>query len=64
MRVDLKAKYEDRFKLKALGARWDDARRTWYVENVENLVPFLPWIKASLKRPCAGKTKTQRAVTK
>lgn len=29
---------------KALGARWDGARRIWYVVDIEDLAPFKRWI--------------------
>lgn len=29
---------------KALGARWDVAGKTWYLEHVEDLTPFIRWL--------------------
>lgn len=51
MRVNLKVPYEEKLEVKKLGARWDPGRRTWYIENVENVAPFLRWIPAHLTRP-------------
>lgn len=51
MRINLTVPFKDKDQVRRLGARWDLARRTWYVENVENLEPFLPWIPAHLKKP-------------
>ena len=51
MRTNLNVSYKDSQKVKLLGARWDVARKTWYVENVENLTDFLPWIDEKLKKP-------------
>ena len=44
-----------------LGARWDMARRVWYAENVENLVPFLRWIPERLKAPVQSSKKGRPA---
>lgn len=50
MRVDLKVPYHQKAEAKALGARWDVGRRIWYVENKENLVPFLKWMPPHLTK--------------
>jgi hypothetical protein len=50
--------FEEKDEARRLGARWDAVRKTWYVENLEDLVPFLRWMPDNLKRP--AKTK-QRA---
>lgn len=57
MRTNLNVPYKDSQKVKALGARWDGSRKTWYVQDVENLVDFLPWIDDNLKRPVDSNTK-------
>ena len=44
MRINLKCKYAEKDWVKALGARWDPARKTWYIENVDDLTPFKKWI--------------------
>lgn len=51
MRTNLKVKFEDNQKVKSLGARWDMARKVWYIENVEDIEKFLPWIDSNLKKP-------------
>lgn len=51
MRVDLVVPFSEKDRVKALGARWDIARKRWYVEDIEDLTPFLPWIPARLKAP-------------
>lgn len=51
MRVNLKVEFKDKDKVKSLWAKWDLAQKTWYVENVENLEHFLPWIDEKLKKP-------------
>lgn len=44
MRVNLTVSFEEKDKAKRLGARWDPARKTWYIQDVEDLTPFMPWI--------------------
>lgn len=51
MRTNLNVKFKDKQTVKDLGARWDAARKIWYIENVENVEPFLPWIPDHLKKP-------------
>lgn len=51
MRIDLACPYDEKDWAKRLGARWDPTRKVWYVENREDLSPFMRWIKpARLKR--------------
>lgn len=51
MRTDLSVPFAQRFQAKKLGAKWDQSRRVWYVENKENLEPFLQWMPEHLTRP-------------
>lgn len=51
MRTNLKVPFEDKFKAKQLGAKWDAARKTWYIEDVDNIEKFLDWIDDKLKQP-------------
>lgn len=44
MRIDLAVPYEEKDQARALGARWDRARRIWYVSNADDLAPFMRWI--------------------
>ena len=55
MRTNLNVDYKDKDTVKNLGAKWDDARKTWYIENVENISLFLKWINENLKRPTTSK---------
>ena len=50
MRVDLKVPFREKDLAKKRGARWDPARRVWYVENVENLRKFMCWMPEHLVR--------------
>ena len=54
MRTDLCVPFEQKDEARRLGAKWDAARKTWYVENVENIKPFLKWIDPRLLRCSDG----------
>lgn len=52
MRTNLNVPFSQKDEARRIGAKWDAARRTWYVENVENLKPFMKWMdKRYLKCP-------------
>lgn len=51
VRVDLKVPFAEKDKAKRLGARWDAAKRVWYVEDKEDLSPFLQWMPDHLRKP-------------
>jgi hypothetical protein len=51
MRTNLKVPYAEKDEARKRGARWDAARKTWYVENVENIAQFMRWTHAYLNRP-------------
>lgn len=44
MRVNLNVPYEQKDEAKRRGARWDPARRTWYVIDHPNLEALQRWI--------------------
>ena len=44
MRIDLKVPFAEKDTAKALGARWDAAKKIWYVKDVADLTPFSRWI--------------------
>lgn len=44
MRVYLNVDFNDARNAKRLGARWSPGHKRWYVENVEDLRPFLRWM--------------------
>lgn len=43
MRLNLKVPFAEKDEAKKLGARWDPARKLWYIENKEDLAPFSRW---------------------
>jgi hypothetical protein len=51
MRTNLNVPYAEKDHAKKLGAKWDAARKTWYVEDLPNLVPFLRWMPEHLRKP-------------
>lgn len=52
MRIDLSVTYAEKDLAKALGARWDDARKIWYVVDPKDVRPFMRWIKnPRLRKP-------------
>jgi hypothetical protein len=44
MRINLNCPFSEKDEAKALGARWDSARKVWYIEDVRDLNPFDKWI--------------------
>lgn len=49
MRVYLKCTFQEKEKVKSLGARWDYERRSWFIDNPENIEDFAQWIE--IKEP-------------
>lgn len=43
MRVNLKVPFAEKDEAKKLGARWDPARKLWYVDGKDDLTPFARW---------------------
>ena len=44
MRTDLRVPYAEKDEAKRLGARWDPARKVWYIENVADTAQFSRWM--------------------
>jgi Domain of unknown function (DUF5710) len=49
MRINLACPYVEKDQAKSLGAKWDAARKVWYIENIEDLAPFMRWIPRESK---------------
>ena len=47
MRTNLQVPYAEKEQAKRLGARWDPARKVWYIENVVDMAPFSRWMPTS-----------------
>ncbi len=54
MKTHLNVPFAEKDHARKLGAQWDAARKTWFVENAENLEPFLKWMPEHLKRPAGS----------
>lgn len=50
MRINLTTKFAEKEAVKALGARWDPIRRNWYIENVDDLTPFMKWLPGIVEK--------------
>lgn len=46
--------YADKDQVKALGARWDPARRQWYVPAGRDIAPFTSWLPEGATAPATG----------
>jgi hypothetical protein len=60
MRIDLKVPFAEKDAAKALGARWDAAKKIWYVKDVSDITPFLRWdpdVKAATDGTSSGGTR-------
>jgi hypothetical protein len=44
MRINLVTPFAEKDAVKALGARWDAAKKCWYSVDVADLTPFSRWI--------------------
>ena len=44
MRINLVTPFAEKDAVKALGARWDAAKKCWYIVDVADLAPFSRWI--------------------
>lgn len=47
MRTNLQVPFSEKDEAKRLGARWDPARRVWYVQNVPDLSAFARWLSST-----------------
>ncbi|MDK9724526.1 MAG: DUF5710 domain-containing protein [Sterolibacteriaceae bacterium MAG5] len=54
MRASLQVPFAEKDDAKGLGARWDPARKVWYVENQADLSPFARWLPANNPTPGVG----------
>ena len=60
MRINLVTPFAEKDAVKALGARWDAAKKTWYITDVADLAPFARWIPdlaAATENAVAGATR-------
>ena len=61
MRINLDCPFKEKDDAKALGAQWDMARKCWYIVDMEDLTPFMRWIRSGFqpkgKTPAGAKEK-------
>lgn len=60
MRINLQVPYAEKDAAKRLGARWDMARKVWYIVNQEDLTPFMPWLK--IAQPASPKAREKAGI--
>ena len=53
MRFNLKVPFAEKDAAKKLGARWDAARKLWYVVNQDDMAPVAKWSPAPPEDPAA-----------
>ena len=46
MKTYLRVPFAEKDEAKRLGARWDPAKKQWYVQNAPNLAAFERWLPA------------------
>ncbi len=54
MRTNLQVPFAEKDDAKKLGARWDAARKVWYVENKDDMTPFDRWLPTGSATTGAG----------
>ena len=71
MRINLITPFAEKDAAKALGARWDSAKKCWYIVDVDDLTPFMRWIPnldaakdAGAAAPASLKSSPKAAVIK
>ena len=55
MKTFLEVPYREKDEAKRLGAIWSPGHKKWYVEDKEDLMPFLKWMPDHLREPCRQK---------
>ena len=60
MRVMLNVPYKENHLAKKLGCRFDRSTKRWFVEDRENLEPFMQWVPDYLKKPCNTGSKNKQ----
>jgi len=63
MRINLVTPFAEKDAAKALGARWDGAKKVWYITDVADLTPFMRWIP-NLEAATAPARKSDGVITK
>jgi hypothetical protein len=61
MRTNLQVPFSEKDDAKKLGARWDAARKVWYVENKDDMTAFARWLPAGAASSGSGTAKQSAA---
>ena len=64
MRTNLKVPYAEKDEAHRLGAKWDDVRKVWYVENHPKIWLFNRWLPDHLKSPDWQAKRVDKAMRK
>lgn len=59
MRFDLKVPFAEKDEAKKLGARWDPARKLWYVTDKPDMAPFACWTPTPHEGAAPAKSATR-----
>ncbi len=62
MKTYLNVPYKEKDEARRNGARFDLARKKWYVENLPDLEPFLKWMPEHLTLPVSNLWQGQNRV--
>ena len=60
MRTNLRVPFAEKDEAKQLGARWDAAKKVWYIENVADTAPFSKWMPTEEKNSFSGVATTAK----
>lgn len=60
MRIDLQVPYSEKEEAKRVGAKWDIAKKKWYVENPEDLMLYKKWLKDKIPDNWNGNRYTKK----
>jgi hypothetical protein len=60
MRLNLVTPFAEKDAVKALGAKWDPAKKLWYITDVAELTPYMRWIPnlEAASEPSGGAAKS------
>ena len=61
MRINLVTPFAEKDAVKALGARWDGAKKVWYIVDEADLTPFMRWLPDSVSATQAAPTQVLQA---
>lgn len=67
MRINLVTPFAEKEAAKALGARWDAAKKCWYIVDMADLTPFSRWIpdvKAAMENSASSPARVAQGASK